>query len=118
MLTKILITALVLIIAWHFLSRKRAVKETPQTMVTGQSLLKRYGIIAFLAVILVLGLGVSVWHWYDGYQIVNVTVSSPTTGQSNTFQVRKKDIDGNLLTTIDGLQIRVSDQETITVSSH
>ncbi len=118
MLTKILLTALVLIIAWHFLTRKRSVKEAPQAMVTGQSLLKRYGIIAFLATILVLGVGVSVWHWYDGYQIVNVTISSPATGQSNTFQVRKKDIDGNLLTTVEGLQIRVSDQETITVSAN
>ncbi|MCF1428265.1 MAG: hypothetical protein LPH21_15595 [Shewanella sp.] len=117
MLTKILLTLMVLIIAWHFLTRKRGVKQSRQTMITGQSVLKRYGIIGLLSLLLAVGLGVSVWHWYYGYQVVTVTISTPSTGHSETFKVRRKDIEGNRLATIDGLLIRVSDQQSVTVSA-
>ncbi|MGI2261291.1 hypothetical protein [Shewanella sp. GXUN23E] len=117
MLTKILLTLVVLIIAWHFLTRKRAVEEHKPTMVTGQAVLRRYGIIGTLSLVLVVGIGLSVWHWYDGYQVVTVTITTPATGHSETFEVRRKDIEGNRLTTIDGLLIRVSDQQSVTVSA-
>lgn len=57
------------------------------------------------------------WSWYDDNTVVEVTISSPVEAMSATYQVRKKDIEAQRITTVDGIQIRLSNQERITVAA-
>nr|WP_153664433.1 hypothetical protein [Shewanella intestini] len=56
------------------------------------------------------------WGWYQDNIIVNVTITSPLEQKTQTYQVRKKDIEMQRITTVDGVQIRLSNQERITIT--
>nr|WP_210147124.1 hypothetical protein [Shewanella sp. WXL01] len=72
-----------------------------------------YGVIALSLVATMAYWG---WGWYQDNTVVNVTITSPVEGQSQTYQVRRKDIEMQRITTVDGIQIRLSNQERITIS--
>jgi predicted transcriptional regulator of viral defense system len=57
------------------------------------------------------------WGWYDDNTVVQVTISSPIEAMTASYKVRKKDIQEQRITTIDGIQIRLSNQERLTVTS-
>ncbi|WP_434928344.1 hypothetical protein [Shewanella sp. HL-SH2] len=57
------------------------------------------------------------WGWYDDNQIVTVQISSPIEAMSTQYQVRKKDIHARKITTIEGIEVRLSNQERVTIST-
>nr|WP_276521543.1 hypothetical protein [Shewanella sairae] len=57
------------------------------------------------------------WDWNDSRQVVSVTIVSPVSDESVVYQVRKKDITSNEITTINGIRIRLSNQERIIVAN-
>ncbi|BDM64704.1 hypothetical protein NFHSH190041_21560 [Shewanella sp. NFH-SH190041] len=119
MLTKFLLTLLVICLAWWFLTRGRQpINESRSApLLTGQAVIRRYIILAVLGIVALGGLTLGAWHLYDSYRVMTVTITSPLDGVSVQYQVRKKDIEGERLTTLDGLQIRVSSQERMTISA-
>ena len=121
MLTKILVTLLVIIGALFYLRRGRKPPSKTQQVIASEArhpLFNKvviYGVIAFsmLATPALWG-----WNWYDDNRIVTVQISSPIEAMSTQYQVRKKDIQLRKITTVDGVEIRLSNQERVTISAH
>lgn len=119
MLTKILLTLLVISIAWWFVSRTREqANDRQQILLMPQKLIQRYLMIGLLILLFIGGIGLGVWHLYDGYKIVNVTIVSPFDSQTVTYQVRKRDIQSEQFTSLNGLKIRISNQERMIISAN
>ncbi|MCB2381082.1 hypothetical protein KV201_02665 [Shewanella sp. SR1] len=119
MLTKILLTVLVIAGAW-FLLMKRQRQIVPQaanisTKRLNESLWRRY---LLTGVFVVLGLSVlsySVWYWRDQHKIVTVRIVSPNTDNNGEYRVRKGDISDSKMVTLDGIHIRFSTQERLAI---
>ncbi|MGE6434535.1 hypothetical protein [Shewanella baltica] len=119
MLTKILLTVLVIAGAW-FLLMKRQRQIVPQatnisTKRLNEPLLRRY---LLTGVFVVLGLSVlsySVWYWRDQHTIVTVRIVSPNADNNGEYRVRKGDISDSKMVTLDGIHIRFSTQERLTI---
>nr|WP_303648620.1 hypothetical protein [Shewanella metallivivens] len=79
--------------------------------------LSKMTIYAMIAVSMLATAGYWGWGWYDDNTIVEVTISSPIEAMTASYKVRKKDIEDQRITTIDGIQIRLSNQERLTVKS-
>ncbi|WP_394131980.1 hypothetical protein [Shewanella maritima] len=121
MLTQILITILVIVVAMTYLRHQRRSKQSHTAkVVTEQYQQKPFAaklsVFGLIAICLVGTISYWGWNWYDSNTIVRVTIASPLEGQSDTYLVRKKDIDVNQITTVDGLQIRLSNQERLTIA--
>jgi len=54
---------------------------------------------------------------YDDNTVVDVTISSPIEAMTASYKVRKKDIEAEKITTIDGIQIRLSNQERLAIKA-
>jgi len=120
-LTKILVTLLVIIAALFYLRHgRKKPSKTQQTIAlqTQNPLFNKviiYGVIAFSMLSTAAFWG---WSWFDDNRIVTVQISSPIEAMSTQYQVRKKDIHARKITTVDGIEIRLSNQERVTISSH
>ncbi|MCT8985400.1 hypothetical protein [Shewanella phaeophyticola] len=119
MLTKILITVLVILGAVVYLrrGRNRNVKYTRTIEIEKPPLLSKIAIYSMIAVSMLATAGYWGWGWYDDNTIVEVTISSPIEAMTASYKVRKKDIEDQRITTIDGIQIRLSNQERLTVKA-
>ena len=120
MLTKILITMLVIIGAVVYLRRGRSNKVTHSNTtfhIEKPPLLSRVIIYTMIALSMLATAGYWGWGWYDDNTVVQVTISSPIEAMTASYKVRKKDIQEQRITTIDGIQIRLSNQERLTVTS-
>ncbi|MBV7317223.1 hypothetical protein [Shewanella sp. NIFS-20-20] len=119
MLLKLFVTAVVIGLVWLMVSRRRqeSLASPSPELLTGQKLLRKYMLTIALGLVLVSGMAVGAWHWFSQQQVVLVTIQSPTEGAVREYQVRKADIDGNRITTVDGLQIRFSTEDRVTISS-
>lgn len=119
MLTKILLTILVIAGAW-FLLLKRTRLIQPQVIniadkPLGSSLWRRY---LLTGIFVVLGLGLlsySVWYWRDQHQVVTVRIVSPNADNNGEYRVRKGDISDSKMVTLDGIHIRFSTQERLAI---
>ncbi|MDF0535488.1 hypothetical protein KDN34_07805 [Shewanella yunxiaonensis] len=116
MLTKLLLTVLVVVFAWRMLAAKRHInvndKVNPKN---SDSKIRKYLFSFVLGALALLGSGFMAWQWFDGYTIVTVTLVSPTEARRDVYQVRKKDISANELVTVDGLKIRLSREERLVI---
>ncbi|WP_144213076.1 hypothetical protein [Shewanella donghaensis] len=120
MLTKLIVTLLVILACVMYIRSGRAKKESPALVSMGSDsspLFSKLIIYPMIAVSMLATAAFWGWSWYDDNTIVEVTISSPVEAMSTTYQVRKKDIEAQRITTIDGIQIRLSNQERITVAS-
>lgn len=124
MLTKILITLLVIIGASFYLRKGRNVTKTEQAIRSqgrfGGSqnpFFNRILVYGLIAVSMLATASYWGWNWYDENQVVTVQISSPMEAMSAVYQVRKKDIQARKITTIDGIEIRLSNQERVTIST-
>jgi hypothetical protein len=54
---------------------------------------------------------------YDENTVVEVTITSPIEAMTTSYKVRKKDIEAKRITTVDGIQIRLSNQERLTIKA-
>ncbi|GIU11900.1 hypothetical protein [Shewanella morhuae] len=119
MLTKILLTILVIAGAW-FLLLKRTRLIQPQVINIadkpfGSSLWRRY---LLTGIFVVLGLGLlsySVWYWRDQHRVVTVKIVSPNAANNGEYRVRKGDISDSKMVTLDGIHIRFSTQERLAI---
>lgn len=120
MLTKILITILVIVGAVVYLRRgrgnpKNRIVDMPEPHTS--PLFSRAIVYIMIAISMLATAGYWGWGWYDDNTIVEVTISSPIEAMTASYQVRKKDIEEQRITTIDGIQIRLSNQERLTVNT-
>jgi hypothetical protein len=119
-LTKILVTILVILGAIVYLRRGRGSKASRSAaMADAQNspFFSRVIIHAMIAVSMLATAGYWGWSWYDDNTVVDVTISSPIEAMTASYKVRKKDIEAQRITTVDGIQIRLSNQERLTVKA-
>lgn len=118
MLTKLLVTALVIAFAWATLKRSSRVKTTKKPAADlGQSILRRYMVTGTLAVLLLGSASYLGWYWYDGSQVLSVTIVSPNQSGETVYQVKKRDISQHEIVTLDGITIRLSNQERVIIAT-
>ncbi len=119
MLTQILVTLLVIVGAFMYLRSGRGSKVSRREALAVESspFFSRAVMYAMIAVSMLASAGFWGWTWYDDNTIVEVTISSPVEAMSASYQVRKKDIEAQRITTVDGIQIRLSNQERVTVKA-
>jgi hypothetical protein len=117
---KIIITLLIIIGASFYLRRgKPSISRTAQA-VTEHSPHPIFNKMVMYGLITVCMLSTAAfwgWGWYDDNQIVTVQISSPIEAMSTQYQVRKKDIHARKITTIEGIEVRLSNQERVTIST-
>lgn len=116
MLTKIFITLFIVIGAVVYLRRGRG-KKVPLASDNREQPPLRSKVVIYttIALSMLVTAGYWCWSWYDDNTVVQVTISSPIEAMTASYQVRKKDIKEQRITTIDGIQIRLSSQERLTV---
>jgi len=115
-LTKILVTLLVIAGALFYIRKPARAAKAERTSDVGKQILFRYVIYGLIAFSLLGSSGYWYWNWQDGNQIVDVTIVSPSIASSEVYQVRKRDIGNNMLTTVDGISIRLSTQERVIIA--
>lgn len=117
LLTKLLLTLAVIIMAILLLAKRRpsAVQVSLPNIATSLSLWRRYGISgAFL----LLGLGLlsySVWYWHDQHKVVTVTIVSSSGENFGVYHARKGDISEAKMVTVEGIHIRFSAAERLEI---
>ncbi|MDO6611248.1 hypothetical protein Q4601_18800 [Shewanella sp. 1_MG-2023] len=120
MLTQILVTLLVIAGAFAYLRSGRSSKvarSEKYIAADASPFFSRIVIYAMIAVSMLASASYWGWTWYDDNTVVEVTISSPIEAMSASYQVRKKDIEAQRITTVDGIQIRLSNQERVTVKA-
>ncbi|UJF22828.1 hypothetical protein [Shewanella sp. OMA3-2] len=120
MLIKIIITLLIIIGASFYLRRGKSSSSKTAQAVTQHSshpIFNKRVIYSFIMVCILSTAVLWGWGWYDDNQIVTVKISSPIEAMSSQYQVRKKDIHARKITTIEGIEIRLSNQERVTISA-
>ena len=119
MLTKILITVLVIVVAMLYIRRPK--EQSQSTRVNTKELANniKLRVVGYILIALSLTATAAYWYWdwSDGRQVVSVTIVSPASDESVVYQVMKKDITSNEITTINGIRIRLSNQERIIVAN-
>ncbi|MEL4250420.1 hypothetical protein AAEH72_05280 [Shewanella xiamenensis] len=117
MLTKLLLTLAVIIMAILLLAKRKpgVVQASLQNTPVLPSLLRRY---AMSGVFLLLGLCVlsySVWYWHDQHKVVTVTIISPSGDSFGVYHARKGDISEAKMVTVEGVHIRFSNAERLEI---
>lgn len=116
MLTKLLVTLLVAAIGWKVISnRQRISQAAPRQQSATTNLYTNKAAIA-AAILLIVAVAVIGWQWWLGFEKVHVTIVSPQNGNVDTYIVRKRDIGENKIVTIDGITIRLSQEERIEIA--
>ena len=65
-----------------------------------------------LVALMVIGSGFYLFQdWEHRRQVIDVQVVNPATGAVDTYQARRRDIEGRSFTTVDGRRIRIADME-------
>ncbi|GIU02433.1 hypothetical protein [Shewanella algidipiscicola] len=116
MLTKILVTLLIIAGALFYVRKPARSDQTETATQFGQRLLFRYVAMGFVVLALFGSAVYWYWTWQDGEQIVSVSIVSPLDNKVNIYQVHKRDISENEFTTVEGIKIRLSTQERIIIA--
>ena len=115
MITKILITALVIFAALLFIRHKnRHTQQLQQQQLAEQAADRRRAMtiaISLVTLTLVVSAGIYTWHWQQDHKIVTVRVINSHSGVMQRYQVYRADLDGRRFSTIDGVEIHLSDAE-------
>ncbi|MCK8047351.1 hypothetical protein MSG37_20925 [Shewanella sp. 1CM18E] len=117
MLTKILITLLIIVAAMLYIRKPREQGVRANTKELAKNIKLRIAGYILIGLSLTATAAYWYWDWNDSRQVVSVTIVSPVSDDSVVYQVRKKDITSNEITTIDGIRIRLSNQERIIVAN-
>ncbi|MFT5721488.1 MAG: hypothetical protein ACI9W6_001804 [Motiliproteus sp.] len=118
MLTKILVTALVIIGCFLFLrfkhnhpaQRLRVIEVEPESPALYRSPVRMLalGLCVFSLLASAAFVG---WNWLDNQTLLQVRVTSALSGESATYQVYKGDIEGRSFITTYGQQVIIADNE-------
>jgi len=128
MLTKILITLLIIVGAVIFLRHKKSLNQPQLSRVTPKAITidaepdsttkpsiiqANIKLIAFgvLSLTLLTGTVMVFLNWQDDHRLYEIKIVNPQTGNTDIFQAYKKDLQGRSFTTITGQQIKVSELE-------
>ncbi|ESQ16609.1 MAG TPA: hypothetical protein DDY14_13235 [Chromatiaceae bacterium] len=124
MLSKLLITALVIFIAYlvvRFRHQESQLNESDglsskmHLRLQGMQGALKAGAYALIG-LLIIG---SLLHLYQSWErkqdIVNVQVVNPYTGQVQRYQTRRGDLQGRIFRTLDGRTIRIADMERLVI---
>ncbi|WP_417762659.1 hypothetical protein [Shewanella sp.] len=115
MLTKLLVTLLVVVIGWKVIAKRQSANQIVNTSPAPSFYNKK--VTATVAVVLLLVAAIIVgWQWWLGFEQVQVTIGSPQHGTTETYTVRKRDISDNKIVTVDGITIRLSQQERVEIA--
>ena len=117
MLTKILVTLLVIAGALFYIRKPSATREKETAAQLGQRMIMRYVLFGLVSVSLLASAGYWYWSWLDGAKIVEVTIVSPIAESNAIYQVYKRDIKADEITTVDGINIRLSNQERVIIAT-
>ena len=124
MLTKLLITALVIAACFAYLrfqsqraatgNRQNANAETA----TRGSLPRQFRWLA--AALIISGasavIGFFIFEWFNGRTVLTVDVINPQTGELISYEVYKRDLQDRSFKTLNGQQIRISNNERIEIT--
>ncbi|MCL1049168.1 hypothetical protein L2755_05960 [Shewanella abyssi] len=117
MLTKILVTLLVIAGAIFYIRQSKVSRTKERTQDMGKGMIIRFSLYITLSISLLASAGYWYWDWQDGNKVVSVTIVSPVSNDTVVYQVRKKHIANNEIITIDGIRVRLSNQERITIAN-
>ncbi len=117
MLTKLLVTLLIIAGAIFYIRKPKVEQRSSSSVIEqGQGILFKYIAMA-IAVVALLGSGAYwYWSWQSGNEIVHITIVSPNEENSQVYQVHKRDIGVSEITTVDGIKIRLSNQERVVIA--
>ncbi len=120
MLTKLLITALIITGAFVFIRFKNKTALSSHSIrtinvepVPDKSSLKnaKFAAITILSLTLLTGSIMMFLSWQDERRVFDIKIINPQTGSSDHYQAHKKDLKGRSFTTITGQVITVSELE-------
>ncbi len=121
MLTKILLTSLVIIGCFLYIRYRRTAAENALRAENSAPPLLLNNLMRGLAIGLltlsVAGLvGFLIYDWNDGRTLLDVRVINPQSGEEVVYQVYKGDLDERSFTTLQGQQVRIANSERLVVS--
>ncbi len=123
MLTKILITLLIIVGAVIFIRHKKSLNQQQLNSVTPKVITidaeptniiqSNIKLIAFavLSLTLLTGTVMIFLNWQDDHRLYEIKVVNPQSGNTDTFEAYKKDLQGRSFTTITGQRVKVSEWE-------
>jgi protein-S-isoprenylcysteine O-methyltransferase Ste14 len=123
MLTKILVTALVILTCFYYLRYQRnkqqtgTQKENAATSTREFSLTSQIKWLASGLVVLTIctAIVLFIYGWFDKQQVLNVKVTSPYSGKVVSYQVYKGDINERSFETVQGHKIQIGNSERIEI---
>lgn len=125
MLTKILLTALVIIACYVYIQYKRKAQANlaGAEQMLSESANKTPASFRWLAIGLlvasVLGaVGYTLYGWYDDQTLLNVRVINSQTGEVVNYQVQKGEMGPRSFITIHGQQVTIANSERMEVTEH
>ena len=119
MLTKILITLLIIVGAVIFLRHKKSLNPPAPKVITVietkpaniiQANIKLIA-LAVLSLTLLMGTAMLFINWQDDHRLYEIKVVNPQSGNIDIFEAYKKDLQGRSFTTVTGQRIKVSEWE-------
>ena len=119
MVTKILITLLVIAGCYLYLKRRNS-SASQQQRPSGETDAEQLPvkmIAVFLLVLSVMGtLSYVGYRWYDSHTLLDVRIINPANDSEVIYQVYKGDLDNRSFTTVQGQTVRISASERLEIS--
>lgn len=127
MLTKILVTALVIAVCFVYLRHQRQKNAaTSKQANVSESVSKKNAIstqFQWLAGALIVltactAIGFFIYGWLDGHRVMTIKIINPQSGDVVNYQAYKGDLLERSFTTLQGQKIRLSDSERIEITEN
>ena len=122
MLTKIILTLLVIVGCFWYVSSKRTQNRQPLLVVASKNeqqrkaILQR-GVYLFMFIMVIAAAAMIYLEVSDRYTTVTVHVINTQTGLINSYQARREDINASSFTTVEGRKVYVAGIERIEVET-
>ena len=125
MLTKILVTALIILACYFYLryqrNKQQSVAGQNDSLDTGSeksSLSSQIRWVAggLIGLTVCAAIGIFIYSWMDDRRVLTVKITSPYSGEVVSYQVYKGDMKERSFKTLHGQVIRISDSERIEIS--
>lgn len=115
MFSKILITAVIIVLAYLILRGRGRRVVAVRAKAAGEPPLISPRVVAyvFLGVAVVTGAAVYWLEWTDDRQVINIRVINSRTGEAVTYQARKGNIRGRRFQTMDGREVTIADVDRV-----
>ncbi|BBB26496.1 hypothetical protein [Amphritea japonica] len=120
MVTKIVLTLLVILAAYIYLKRRRVMTQSRVKPVeVSQASDGPFRLIAIFLLLMSLAgtSGYVIYHWIDGRQLLQVTLVSPGTEKPQLYKVYKSELNERSFTTVQGQIIRISSQDRLQIEA-